>query len=464
MTRTMKYEELDDKTRAYLQDVAARKGRGAPGVYVHRGNPRPTWAVLVGPLAGIVLVVLSFGSTKDPWAIAMLQTAGIVVGGWSVWYAIRRWAAGRSRKYGGYFAYFDPLHAYEVNGETLTVTDLAGVRAVEARPAGGGTVGFDLGHERVAVVRLKNLRAAKDVEDYYAAMDDLETREGSKWAGADLAELGAAARYTAEEDQFPRSISDLELDIETVPESPERARRAGFGLVGLVLIVLAAGGVYGLCYLFNVAVADDLAFGRAKDNGAPGLRGYLLDDRHKAHRDEARELLAKAYDAPVAKLRGAPPGEQPELREGMARLVDSLRTTEAPVVSIGATEADGAEGADGRTARLREGVADGLARGVGPELIAFASPADGTPAHVTIRYAYVKVDRPPGQEPGPPTDAAAVEVEIRVDPRQEPVGAAKWIVPVSGPGDSFSIDQIKVAVCQSLVGSYVPAGAGGGEF
>lgn len=466
MTLTCQYEELDDKTRAYLQDVAARKGRGAPGVYVHRGNSRPLLAALIGPAVGVVLVVVSFSSTKDPWAVAMLQTAGVLVGGWALWYAVRRWTAGKSRKYGGHFAYFDPLHAYEVNGETVRVTDLAGVQGVQARPAGGGTVGFDLGHERYAAVRLKNLRAAKDVEDYYAAMDDLETREGSKWAEADLAELGAAARYTAEEDQFPRNVNDLDLDIDAVPEQPERARRAGLGMGGLLLILLAGAGTYGLFFAFNSAIADDLAFGRAKENGPPGLRGYLLDDRNKAHRDEAKELLAKAYDAPVAKLRTAPLGERPELREGMARLLESLRAAEAPVVSIAVAEENGAQGAEDRTAKLREGVADGLARGVGPDLIAFAAPADGVPAHVTVKYTYVKVPRPAGQEPGPPNDAAAVEVSVRLDPKAEPVGAAKWVIPVSGPGDAFSIDQIKVSVCQALVGSYVPApaGAGGGDF
>ena len=469
MTLTCQYEELDDKTRAYLQDVAARRGRGAPGVYVHRGNPRPIWAVIVGPFVGLMLLLVSFGSTKDPWAVAMLQTAAVLVGGWSVWYAVRRWAAGRSKKYGGYFAYFDPLHAYEVNGETVRVTDLAGVRGVEALPAGGGTVAFDLGYDRHVAVRLKNLRAAKDVEDYYAAMDDLETREGSKWAEADLAELGAAARYTSEEDQFPRNVNDLDLDIDRVPEEPERARQAGSGVLGLAAIVFAAAGVYGLFFLANSAVADDMAFDRAKDGGAPGLRGYLLDDRHQAHRDEAKQLLANCYDGPVARLRSqAAPGERPELREGMAKLVDSLRTTEAPVVSIGVTEDGGAAGAAERATKLREGAADGLARGVGPDLIAFAAPAEGVQAHIAVKYRYVKLTRPPGQPPGGPTDAAEVEIEIRLDPTAEPVATGKWNVVVAAPGDAFSVDQIKVGVCQVLVGSYVPApvivDAGGGDF
>ena len=46
--------------------------------------------------------------------------------------------------------------------------------------------------------------------------------------------------------------------------------------------------------LVNAPVNDEFAFDRAEGDRAPGLRGYLLDDRNTRHRDEG-ELLAKCY-------------------------------------------------------------------------------------------------------------------------------------------------------------------------
>jgi hypothetical protein len=459
MALNCKFEELDDETRGYLRQVRSRKGRGAPGVYVPAFDARPLVAFLVGPLVGLVLFFLALRSSKDAWAVAMLQTAGLLVGGWCVLYALRRWFAG-GNSYGGTFAYFDPLHAYQVRGETVTVTRLRQLRAVEAD---GPRVWFDMSGTE-ASVPVGSVQKARLVEDYYAAMDQLERQEDGPWRTAPAAELGAAALMTAEDGKPPRTAEHLDLDLERVPEDPGRDKRAGLGLLGLFLIPAAAVGLFLVLSMVNRPLGDDFAFEQAKADGAPGLRGYLLDDRNTRNRDEARRLLAQQYDAPINKLNAAPPPKNPELRQGMVKLLEMLRTSETPAVAIAVSE-ENANAADiasaGRAIEMRRELADGLARGIGPTLIAFAEPPAGQPAHVTIRYRLT-----PDMTGN---TSATVEVEVRTDLEKPPVakGSFDAIPAKGGIPTATAVSVLKSAICTELVGSYVPAPPpdfGGGSF
>src|SRR5438105_8765227 len=148
------FEELDDETRAYLQEVRARRGSRTPGVFVGGGNGWPVLAFLAGPVIALFAVAQGFLSTKDDWAVALLQTAGVMLGGWLVVYAFRRWFA-PARKFAGFFTYFDPTHVYQVSGESVTVTDVSDFSGVDARHTysggnyGGSNVTFDLGGRRL---------------------------------------------------------------------------------------------------------------------------------------------------------------------------------------------------------------------------------------------------------------------------------------------------------------------------
>ncbi len=458
MSLTCKFEELDADTRDYLQEVRARRGRGTPGVFVPFANPRPVWAFLLGPVVAGLFLFWGLGSPKDPWAVAMLQTAGLLVGGWCVLYAFRRWFAGRGPRYGGTFAYFDPLHAYRVQGEIVTATSLKTVRAVEAD---ANRVWFDLGDRGEVVVPLPTPAQAHLVEEYYAAMDRLERQEDGSWRDAPAAELGAASRMAVMDGKLPRQGDALDLDLEKVPEAPARANRAGFGWPALLLIPLAAAGLYGVLWAANIPLGDELAFERAKADGAPGLRGYLLDERNTRHRDEAKQLLAKQYDPAVAKLKATPAGKNPALREGMIQLVESLRTADSPAVSIDVQDSNNVTPTpQGQAAQLRLEVADGLARAIGPQLIVFAAPPEGQPAHLTIRYRLT---------PAGNLGTATVEVEFRTDVGQGPVAGGSWEPfdrqhPVN---PALLVNQLRDAICTELVGSYTPAPPpdfGGGDF
>ncbi len=454
MALNCKFEELDDETREYLREVRSRKGRGSPGIYVPLSDSRPLIAFLIGPLVGVAMFAFALGSSKDAWAVAMLQTAGLLVAGWCIAYALRRWFAS-GRAYGGTFAFFDPLHAYHVNGELVTVTGLNQVRAVEAD---GTRVWFDLTNA-TTTVPVGTLVQARRVENYYAAMDMLEKQEDGPWQSAPAAELGAAARMTSEDGEVPLRPEHLDLDGEKLPDDPKRTGRAGLGLPALLLIPAVAVGLFLTLAAVNRPLGDELAFEQAKKDGAPGLRGYLLDDRNTRNRDAAKRLLAQLYDAPIRKLNGPPAAQNPELRQGMVKLLEMLKTADTPAVAIDVKE-DGGDGTGTvRANDLRRDVADGLARGIGPSLIAFAEPATGQPAHVTIRYKLTP------DKAGSAT--ATVDAEVRTELDKPPIARGSWpAVPTAIPLNSVP-NALKVAICTELVGGFIPAPPpdfGGGDF
>jgi hypothetical protein len=455
MPLNCKFEELDTETRTYLHEVRTRRGRGTPGVYVPGSDPKPIWAIIVGPIVGLGLFFLALRSSKDAWAVAMLQTAGLLVGGWCVIYALRRWLGTGRNSYGGWYTYFDPLHIYEVKGELVRVTSLRTVKGVEAE---GPRVWFDLRDAETSVPVGSAVNAGL-VEDYYAAMETLEKQVDGPWRNAPVAELGAAARMTAEEQDIPQKVEHLDLDLATVSEDPGRANRAGLGLLGLMLIPVSAIGLFLLLTMVNRPLGDNLAFDQAKADGAPGLRGYLLDERNIRNRDEARRLLAQLYDPPIAKLNGPPAPKNPDLRKGMVKLLEMLKTSETPVVAIDLKDDGGDTTGTLRVNDLRREIADGLARGIGPTLIAFAEPAAGQPAHVTIRYKLTPV------QDGNAT--VTTDVEIRTDLEKPPVARGSWdAVPTPAPLNSIP-NAVKISVCMELVGIYLPAPPpdfGGGDF
>jgi hypothetical protein len=457
MPLTCHFEELDQPTRDYLHDVRVRKGNGTPGVYIPGKNPWPLVALCFGPLVGLILFFAPVGSGKPAWAIACLQTAGLLVGGWSVLYAVRRWLPGRSTSYGGFFHYFDPLHVYVVAGENVTVHSLKTVRGVRAfgNWANGGGVDFDLGDDRRFAVRLKPASAGRAVEGYYAAMAELEGDQNAQWATADPAVLGAAAKYMVDEEAPPRDAAQLGLEVDSLPADPGRDRRAGWGLLPLAVLFAAGFGVFLLGLMVNAPVNDEFAFDRAKATGAPGLRGYLLDDRNTRHREEAKQLLAKCYDRPILQLQNLPAGKKPEARAGVVKLLESLRTAETAVVSIQVKQKTGATASTSDSAtRLRSELADGLARSIGPELIAFAAPPENKPAHLSLTYEM------PDGEFGPPGTEVNVTMEVRTDIEQPPVSTAAWTIALPlNPGNvtQQTADLLRIELSRELVGEWKPA-------
>ena len=66
----------------------------------------------------------------DPVRVALLQTGGLLLGGWLLVAAIRSKASKGGKKMAGYWVYVDSLHLYEAYREQVTVTPIED--AVEA--------------------------------------------------------------------------------------------------------------------------------------------------------------------------------------------------------------------------------------------------------------------------------------------------------------------------------------------
>jgi hypothetical protein len=452
-TTSFKFEELDDATREYLHDVRTRAGKGMPGIFVNRGNSKPVWAILIGPVIGIGLFILTIGSIKDAWATAMLQTAGLLIGAWLTLYAFRRWTAGRSKIYGGYFLYLDPLHIYDVAGENITIISLDTVKGVVANAAeNGARVDIDLGYDQYASLNLSSMNQAVLIEDYYQAMADLERQEDGKWVDAPLAELGAAAKYTVENEEVPSNTEQLDLDVPTVPREPGATNKAGWGFGAIFSWMLVAAGLYGVLWMANIPLQDEFAFSDAKAAGAPGLRAYLLDPRNNRHRDEAKQLLATLYDKPIAAVRSssqATPPINPKSRDGLILILEALKTTEGnPIVTL-KLESTAVPNL-GRDNTLQTDLADSLGQVIGQELIAFAAPGEANKAHILIKYRDAGNGQPISASVffrlDPDSEKADLESHFTLKPDNVALGGG-----MIGPGGT---DQLAVNLSNELSGGF----------
>lgn len=453
-------EELDDETRAYLHEVRARRGSRTPGVFVGGGNGWPVVAFILGPVVAVAAVAQGYLSTKDAWAAALLQTAGVVLGGWMVLYALRRWFA-PARKYAGFFTYFDPNHVYQVRGETVTVTDVSDFSAVEVKhnyssgKYAGSRVTFDLGGRRLVVPVAGEARADL-VEDYYRALVRLEGHDDRKWRDLPPAERGGVAKHVATQEQLPYDPADVRLEVTATPAEPARAHRAAPALFGYVVILALGGLVYAGFWQANQPLRDDRAFDLAQQGGAPGLRGYLIDPRNTRHRDEAVARLSKLYDVPAAKVESGV--KDPDAKRGLLAVLDALREAPQPVASIEVREKgtpnDEAFGRPARETQLRTDLADAVATHLGKDLIGFVRAPEDQPAHVELDYTFV----PAGNDWRGPMYKVTWQLRLRADPADPPIEP-----PPRTTEKAYSVrevgplaNELKAAVFQDVFGQPPP--------
>src|SRR6476646_10440148 len=127
MSQKILFEELDEATRDYLIAVREAEGSGCPGVFAPTKSALAGCGCVAGPI--IMIATLAFTLTTwinviydDPVRVALLQTAGLLLGGWLLVAGIRARAAAGSRKIAGHWVYVDPLHMYEANREQVKIT------------------------------------------------------------------------------------------------------------------------------------------------------------------------------------------------------------------------------------------------------------------------------------------------------------------------------------------------------
>ncbi len=400
---TYLFEELDDQSREYLLCARDKAGQGMPGIFVRRQNALPAIAFVSGvAILGGMAVLSWYLMQQEPLAIAMLQTIGVLLGGWLILYAVRIWNAQQGSRYAGYFVFADAHTLWDCRGTTVTTTELS--HLVEAK----GVLHFNTEkkytHTVVTVkadngVRsfdIQNERHARDLIHFLNALVWLRSREGSENGGIDLSQLspaieGAVAKTLTLTDELPTAYTAeaLELEVTELP-TPRKEGRASSGVLMYALIVLVAvGGVFGFKHL-NVGQRDDAIWASImkfeephKHEAAPWLRAYLADPRNIAHREEARAMLRDIYQKAIASIRAkvnpagiANQGERepvdPALVDCLAIVLTELAEQPQAVVTVSVKDGKpGSANASEREKDVRREYTLALMNAVSPQLVAF---------------------------------------------------------------------------------------------
>jgi hypothetical protein len=499
MPQTFIFEELDETTRNYLTAVRDAGGSGAPGVFSTTASSMAG----CGCIAGAVVIVATFLLTlttwidviyDDPVRVALLQTAGLVLGGWLLIAAMRSSGKKVGSKTAGHWVYVDPLHLYEAYREQVTVTRVDD--AVEANfthnynngSYQNSVVKVLLGGNSVAQVTLNNEQRAEQMVVYlnYLAW---ARGEGGDRATLPPASLGGLAKYVAKNDAEPKdaegniNLNLVELDITQVPEEPTREGRAAPSVLPYIFILVAAAAIFGLmAYVVNPPIRDEAIYDAVTRVTQPPsveprfLRAYLIDPRNTRHRDEVQRQLAGFYDPAISHVTNR--ATDAELRGGMVQVLESLRTADQPIVSLKVTEKpDGKPGAAERQKKILEGIVGGNVAGgtggimdefakvsppiqpgpgvvfkeqpppIGHQLIAFVEAPEGANnAHFEITYTL---------KPGINQNSYRVEilVEIRTTVEAPPVATSTLSLPGEYSLSQLeSNDAIRNAVVQATVG------------
>lgn len=467
MPTSFALEELDAPTQEYVLAIRDRQGRGMPGAYVPVGTVWPLLGCGCGPVVVIVTLVLTLTTAvnvvyDDPSRVAVLQTAGLLLGGWMFVTAFRAWAKEKSPKTAGSWAYADALHLYQATGERVRVTPLGDMTFAEYKHRYSDNkyqntsikLLFPGGRFRSLVVE-----GETQADQFVRFLNYLVYSRGpggGNRAALSPLYLGALAAHVARTDTEPKDYDgNLDLNLVSldwqseVPTCPERVRRSPPSVLPYIVLIVAGAGCYLVMREVNVPLRDDAIYEAVtKEPVEPRyLRAYLIDGRNIRHRGEVTTTLTGFYDPVIAAVRQRP-GNDP-LKGGFIQVLDSLRTADEAIVSVRVTEvkAPGGANADAstRAAKVQDTIASRTARAltplsrpinippgveikpppppVGEQLLAFVqAPADAPNPHFDIRYAFE-----PDKEDG--RYRLVCQVAIRVNVEDPPVASRELTLP-----------------------------------
>ena len=396
MSTTFKFEELDETTHDYLVAVRDSGGLGSPGVFASTKDTLPGCGCIAGPIVVIATLLLTLVRDvgiiyDDPVGVALLQTAGLLVGGWLIAAGFR--GGKGTDKVAGTWVYVDPLFLYEAYREQITVTPVEEV--VEASfthnynngAYQNSVVSISTGGNRVTTVTFANEARAEQMVVYLNYLAWARGPDGGDRANLAPATLGGLAKYVAKNDHEPLDTENninlnlIELDITQVPEEPTREGRAMPSVLPYIFLLLYATACFFImAFIVNPPLRDDAIFEAVMKEPSVEprfLRAYLIDPRNTKHRDEVTKKLSGFYNQPIAHVRQN--GKDVELREGMAKLLESLRTADQPVVSVRVTEVYTPAGQEGKKADRQNQVRTDFAVGVNAAFSQFMPPVSPPP-------------------------------------------------------------------------------------
>jgi len=381
MAQTFVFEELDSTTRDYLTAVRDGDGYGAPGVFV----PSSSSMASCGCISGVVIVAFTLIATlttwpadlvyQDPGAVALLQTAGLLTGGWLLVAALRTPGAKGNKSQAGHWVYADSLFLYEAYREQVKIT------AIDEIEEANVTHNYNEGKYQNSVLRLDAGESGKFAVTLYnedragqltVFLNYLAWARGAGAAGrASLtpAQLGAVARYVSEHDVEPKNHADeidldlVSLELDAMPEEHSREGSAAPALIPYVLIAVAAVGIFVVMWKFvNPPIRDDAIFDAVKTPTVMPivLREYLIDARNTRHRDEVIKLLPPFYRPALNFVEQN--GQNDELKKGLLAILESVKDAEQPLVSLKVTEKAPAntQGGAARVKTLRDDLVGGV--------------------------------------------------------------------------------------------------------
>ena len=391
MSTTFKFEELDETTHDYLVAVRDSGGLGSPGVFASTKDTLPGCGCIAGPIVVIATLLLTLVRDvgiiyDDPVGVALLQTAGLLVGGWLIAAGFR--GGKGTDKVAGTWVYVDPLFLYEAYREQITVTPVEEV--VEANfthnynngAYQNSVVSISMGGNRVTTVTFANEARAEQMVVYLNYLAWARGPDGGERANLAPATLGGLAKYVAKNDHEPLdaesniNLNLIELDITQVPEGPAREGRAMPAVLPYVLLLLYGAACFFLmAFVVNPPLRDDAIFDAVMKPPSIEprfLRAYLVDSRNKLHREEVTKKLSQFYDQPIKHVKDN--GKDEELREGMAKMLESLRTADQPVVSVRVIEVNTPAGTEGKKADRQDQLRTNFAVGVNAAFSQFMPP------------------------------------------------------------------------------------------
>ena len=459
MTTKYHFRELDDATQKYLLAARDSRGNGMPGLFV----PQSSYLPLIGLLLGIGLVfgvlLITLPPLDDPFKVALLQTAGIMLGGWMVVAAVRVWAARSGRSYLGHFVYADASWLWEAKGAFVRVTDLDGLRGASASDNfnqgkyQSTTVSLGL-PGRTHSVTVNNKEQGEQLAGFCQALAAGRHRGTARLSPV---ALGAWARDRVREGADGAGGEE----VSELPQ-PRRANKAPSGLLACLIILTLGVACVFVMKAVNVGARDDAVFELVKDRRPPELRAYLVDPRNTKHRAEVERRLSAFYEPVLRRARGQ--AQDPELGRGFGALLSSLQTAVQPIVSIRVKEqaGDGHRAVTPSPARARlveERLANALTQFVGEDLVAFAQAPEGVPAMLEVVFAW----QPQADNPR----AYRLEWAVNVRPRpDDPPVSKKWLAeqPVEEGGFQPAVEEKTRQTLQGLAGAEDRGPLGGGDF
>src|ERR1700722_11225073 len=314
MSDTFNFEELDDATREYLVAARDSQGKGMPGMFAATKSQLAG----CGCLTGLVLVPLTLVATltdwigvvySDPIAVAFLQTAGLLLGGWLILSHFRGKGRRGDSRTAGLWAYMDALHLYVAYQEQVTITP------VEEMIDASFTHNYNNGTYQNSVVKIVlsdaksiSLTLNKEVtaERFVTFVNYLtwaRHSEESEVGKLPPTSLGAVARYVAKHDVEPKdatgaiSLDLLNLEIDEIPVEPKREGRASLSILPYIIMIISRIALFcTFAFAVNPPLRDEAIYTAVIKFKEPrDLRAYLVDERNVLHRKEVTKALSDQY-------------------------------------------------------------------------------------------------------------------------------------------------------------------------